>query len=69
MSIWTWLKDKFGGGAIPLSGDSLGEHIEDYALAVSDIYIREIAFWSATNLMANAISKCEFKTYLKGDEV
>jgi HK97 family phage portal protein len=69
VSIWTWLKDKFGGGSIPLSGDSLDEFIEDYALAVSDIYIREMAFWSATNLMANAISKCEFKTYLKGDEV
>ena len=69
MSIWTWFKDKFGGGSIPLSGDSLDEFIEDYALAVSDIYIREMEFWSATNLMANAISKCEFKTYLKGDEV
>jgi HK97 family phage portal protein len=69
VSIWTWLKDKFGGGSIPLSGDSLDEFIEDYALAVSDIYIREMAFWSATNLIANAISKCEFKTYLKGDEV
>lgn len=69
MSIWTWFKDKFGSGSIPLSGDSLDEYIDEYALVVSDIYIREMVFWSATNLMANAISKCEFKTYLKGDEV
>lgn len=69
MSIWTWFKDKFGSGSIPLSGDSLDEYIDEYALVVGDIYIREMAFWSATNLMANAISKCEFKTYLKGDEV
>jgi len=69
VSIWTWFKDKFGGGSIPLSGDSLDAYIDEYALVVGDIYIREMAFWSATNLMANAISKCEFKTYLKGDEV
>lgn len=69
MSIWTWFKDKFGGGSIPLSGDSLDAYIDEYALVVGDIYIREMAFWSATNLMANAISKCEFKTYLKGEEV
>ena len=69
VSIWTWLKDKFGGGSRPLSGDSLDGYIDEYALVVGDIYIREMAFWSATNLMANAISKCEFKTYLKGDEV
>lgn len=69
MSIWTWLKDKFGGGSIPFYGDSLDGYLDEYALTVGDIYIREMAFWSATNLMANAISKCEFKTYLKGDEV
>lgn len=69
MSIWTWLKDKFSSGAVPLSGDSLDEYMEEYAQIVADIHIREMAFWSATNLMANAISKCEFKTYLKGDEI
>lgn len=69
MSIWTWLKDKFGGSSIPLSNENLFEYIDEYALVVGDIYIREMAFWSATNLIANAISKCEFKTYFKGEEV
>lgn len=69
MSLFTWLKDKFGGGSIPLSGENMSDYMNEYSLAIGDIYIREMAFWSATNLMANAISKCEFKTYLKGDEV
>src|SRR5690606_1583811 len=36
---------------------------------VFDVYIREMAFWSATNLLANAVSKCEFKTYFKNKEI
>lgn len=69
MSVWTWLKDKFSSGSIPLSGDVLDSAVDEYSSIIGDVYIREMAFWAATNLMANAISKCEFKTYLKGEEV
>ncbi len=69
MSVWTWLKDKFSSGSIPLSGDDLDSAVDEYSSIIGDVYIREMAFWAATNLMANAISKCEFKTYLKGEEV
>lgn len=39
----------------------------------TDLYIRELAFQSCVNLVGNALSKCEFKTYdgnveKKGDE-
>lgn len=34
----------------------------------SDLYIRELAFQSCVNLVANAVSKCEAKTYLAGKE-
>jgi phage portal protein BeeE len=27
-----------------------------------------MAFWSAVNIVANAVSKCEFKTFLNGKE-
>lgn len=67
MSFISWLKDKLGGSAVPIN--DIGEYATEYASLVGDIYIREMAFWSATNLMANAISKCEFKTYFKGEEV
>jgi hypothetical protein len=67
LSFWTWLKSKFSGGSIPLSGGDLCS--DDLADAFGDIYIREIAFWSSVNLVANAISKCEFKTFENGKEV
>lgn len=69
MSFLTWLKDKFGSDPIPLTGGDLSFYADEYAALTGDIYIREMAFWSATNLIANAISKCEFKTYEKHKEV
>lgn len=66
MSFWTWLKSKFGGGTIPLGGDI---DLDDYVDAFGDIYIREMAFWSAVNLVANAVSKCEIKTFGNHKEV
>ena len=35
----------------------------------SDCYIRELAFQACVNLTANAVSKCEVKTFLGGKEV
>lgn len=66
MSFWTWLKSKFSGGSIPLGGDI---DCADYAEAFGDLYIREMAFWSAVNLIANAVSKCEIKTFENHKEV
>jgi len=60
------LKEKLGGAPVPLN--DIGEYVEEYASVVVDIYIREMAFWSAVNLIANAVSKCEFKTFVNGKE-
>lgn len=66
ISFWTWLKEKFSSGVIPLSG---GDVCSDDLSEFGDIYIREMAFWSAVNLIANAVSKCEFKTFLNNKEI
>ncbi len=68
MGIISWLKSFFSDEIVPLSDDDLGIALEEYASLVADIYIREMAFWSAVNLVANAVSKCEFKTYVNGKE-
>ena len=34
----------------------------------ADTYIRELAFWTCTNTVARAISKCEFRTFVNGEE-
>ena len=69
IGLITWLKGIFGSDPIPLSGTDLGAYTDEYAAIVGDIYIREMAFLSAANLVAKAVSKCEFKTYEKGKEV
>lgn len=60
--------DKLGKKAVPVNFNEK-EVYDEYTSLVFDIYIREMAFWSAVNLIANAVSKCEFKTYLNGEEV
>lgn len=66
MGLISWLASKLGTNTVPLSGDDLNAAIEHYS---SEIHIREMAFWSTVNIIANAVSKCEFKTYVKGKEV
>lgn len=66
MGIISWLSDIFKGSPVPLSGEGMDAAIGEYASLVGDIYIREMAFWSAVNVIANAVSKCEFKTYING---
>lgn len=68
MKLLDWLFTKFGGGSVPLSGDALRAYADEYATVAGDVYIREMALWSAINLIANAISKCEFKTFVNGKE-
>lgn len=70
MGFFTWLKSLFGSGEIPLSGSELVDAYADgYSSVFGEYFFREIAFWSATNLIANAVAKCEFKTYIDGKEV
>ncbi len=65
MGLISWLSKKFSGGSVPLSGEELNMYLDEI---VSEIHIREMAFWSTVNLIANAVSKCEFKTYVRGAE-
>ena len=65
MGIATWLKSLVGTGEVaevPIDEDEMFSVAAEY-------YIRNLAFESAVNLIANAISKCEFRTYVKKEEV
>jgi len=63
ISIRTWIIDRLGLGA--------AQEVDSGAFfdIAAEYYVRNLAFQSAVNLIANAISKCEFKTYFKGKEV
>lgn len=65
ISIFTWIRDKLSTGEPTLTQVDANEFFG----LLSDVYIRELAFWTAVNMIANSISKCEFKTYLGGKEV
>jgi len=64
VGLISWLSRKLGGST-PLSGAHIDEALEQY---FNEVHIREVAFWSTVNLIANAVSKCEFKTYVEGKE-
>jgi len=59
-----WIRNKF-------FSDDPGEaiDIEEYFSIAAELYIRNLAFQSAVNLIANSVSKCEFKTYLDNESV
>lgn len=67
MNVISWLMNKLGKKSVPVNFNEK-EYYDEYASLVFDVYIRELAFWSAVNLVANAVSKCEFKTFLNGKE-
>jgi len=64
MSIKAWISKLIGAG-----GDMTEVTIEEIMGTAGEIYVRELAFCACVNIAANAISKCEFKTYVKNKEV
>lgn len=64
MGLIGWLVNRLGR-PVTLNDAEASKLFEEYA---GDICIREMAFWAATNTIANAISKCEFKTFVDGKE-
>lgn len=62
-----WLMEKLGGDKSRVSSEEI-EAAEFYGLS-AELYVRELAFWSCVNTIANAVSKCEFKTFVQGKEV
>lgn len=63
MKFLDWIKDFFGV-------DQGTVYLNQQALATQEVQlaIEDFAICMAINLIAGAISKCEFKTYLKGNE-
>lgn len=64
MGLINWLIDKLGK-PVPVNYKGDMNEVEEI---LGDTYIREVAFWSAVNMIANAVSKCEFKTFMNGKE-
>ena len=68
MNIFTWMINKIRDSTEKKTKEIA---IEDYIpeLPADEFYIRELAFWTCVNKIANALTKCEFKTYIGNKEV
>jgi len=64
VSIRTWLLNRLAGDVEPTE-----VKMEEFFNLQAELVFRNLAFQTAVNLIANSISKCEFKTFLKNEEV
>jgi len=64
MGLLTYIRDFLSGGVLTTKEVPS----EEFYNIVTEIHIRELAFYSCVNMIANSISKCEFKTFIKGTE-
>ena len=66
INMMDWVSARLG-----IKPKAMGKDITcaDMYEAWSENRIRELCFWSCVNIISNAVSKCEFKTYKNGREV
>lgn len=64
MGLKAWISRVLDLGGRETKEVSVSELFE----ASSEVYARELAFWTCVNLVANVIAKCEFRTFYKGEE-
>lgn len=67
MGFWNWLQGKLlGGASVEVSAETIEGYIDQEKM--SRLVVQEFYIHSAINMIANCISKCEFKTYENGKE-
>jgi len=64
VGLITWIVNRLAGDPIPTEVE-----IEEFFNLQAELVVRNLAFYSAINLISKSISKCEFKTYFKNEEV
>lgn len=68
MGFWSWLQGKMlGGKAVEVSAKTVEEYVDQEK--ASALAAEEFTIHAAINLIANCISKCEFKTFQAGEEI
>lgn len=67
MGFWNWIQGKMlGGKSIEVTADTIANYIDQDKM--SRLVMEEFTIHAAINLIANCISKCEFKTFQSGKE-
>ena len=67
MGLWSWLQGRLlGGKSVEVSAETIEQFLDQEKM--SRLVMEEFTIHAAINLIANCISKCEFKTFLDGQE-
>lgn len=67
MGFWSWLQGKIlGGESVEISADTVQKFIDQEKM--TQLAAEEFNIHAAINMIANCISKCEFKTFIEGKE-
>lgn len=64
--FFRWLREKMSDGKELISSEKMS--CAEFFGISSELYVRELAFYTCVDLIARAISKCEFKTFINGKE-
>lgn len=62
LKLFDWLRGRSGGSLVEVS-------CQELLAAAQEYQIRELAFWTCVDMIANAIGRCEFRTYRGGREI
>ena len=62
VKLFDWLRGKSGGRLVEVP-------CKELLAAAQEYQVRELAFWTCVDMIANAIGRCEFRTYRAGAEV
>lgn len=61
MGFFTWLKKSNSPKTVNISCAELFEAVQEYR-------VRDLAFWVCVDMIANALGRCEFRTYINNNE-
>ena len=63
-NFWKWLA---GGKA--RSPTTVEITCRELMAAAQEFQLRDLAFWTCANMIANAVARCEFRTFRGGKEI
>lgn len=62
LNFFKWLRGSASSSPIEVTCKELFEAVQEYQ-------IRELCFWTCVNMVANAMGRCEFRTFRGGEEI
>ena len=63
INFFKWIRDRSGTpSTVEVSCRELFEAAQEYQ-------VRELCFWICANMVANAMGRCEFRTFRNGEEI